>query len=370
MWALYGDHYIAVNEDGRLRRKPPLRPLDVPFNEAYQRPINAGIARKHLVFFIHGGLNDLADVTDRIQKYQAVFGAEPWHLIHLAWDTSWGSSIDDVILSFQTWRSWSNLVRLARSARPWNWFGRQRLLHQPAAYFGSVIWKSHYETALAATGLRRMTNGPRDRGFHRAFQYLNDSVRVGDDVGISFVVHSAGSIVANYLLGLLETDFPKLKERVRRYILLAPACHVTQLEKTLPTVTSARLPVSMTLTAAQEMADSIVIYDWSLLWAIHDLFEAGWGAKDYERFRIPVRPGRHRDLRNTAILGLAKQLSDLENQLSDPFDRTLGGRVQWAASGEEIAIDGVGPRVWTKSATHGGFGSDPATLSSLKLLLA
>lgn len=371
MWAQYGDHYIAVNEDGQLRSKPPIRPLAVPYNETYERPINAGIARKHLVFFIHGGLNDLATVTARIQDYQAVFDAEPWHLIHLAWDTSLGSSIDDVVQSFRTWRSWQNLLRLAGSALPWKWFGRQRSLHRPAAYFGSIAWKSQYDTALAATGLTRMTNDPQDRGFHRAFQHLNDSVREGDDVGISFVVHSAGSVVANYLLELLETNFPRLKERVRRYILLAPSCHVTQFERTLATANPARPTVCLTLTAAQELADSIGIYDRSLLWAIHDLFEANWDPGDYERFRIPTGADRpHTDLHTTALLGLAQQLSDLENRPSDPFDRTLGGRVQWAASGEERSIDGLAPRVWTESATHGGFSSDPTTRESLKLLLA
>ena len=77
MFTQYGDHYIAVNEAGDLRSKPPMWQPDRPYHEAYQRPINAGIENGHIVFFIHGGGNDVSGVIDRIQRFSDEFRAEP-----------------------------------------------------------------------------------------------------------------------------------------------------------------------------------------------------------------------------------------------------------------------------------------------------
>ena len=54
----------------------------------------------------------------------------------------------------------------------------------------------------------------RDRGFHRAFAYLNSRLQPGDGVRVSFVLHSAGAIVANYLLERIVSEFANLKHRV------------------------------------------------------------------------------------------------------------------------------------------------------------
>ena len=40
MFTDYGEHYIAVNEAGRLRSKLPMWQPWRPFEEAYQRPID------------------------------------------------------------------------------------------------------------------------------------------------------------------------------------------------------------------------------------------------------------------------------------------------------------------------------------------
>ena len=151
---------------------------------------------------------------------------------------------------------------------------------------------------------------------------------------------------------------------------MAPACHVTQFEDTLAGVEIGRTAVVMTLTPAQELADSIIIAEKSLLWAIHNLFEANWKAADYRTFRIPLSVDRpFGDLRNTALLGLERLMSNLENRTSDPFDRAVGGRVVWAASDQAVQLAELPSRVWTRSTTHGGFGSDATTIESLKLLL-
>ena len=367
MWTLFGDHYVAVNEAGRLRRGPPMRLLDTPFVEAYERPINAGVAAGHLVFFVHGGLNKLEQVIERIQRYDKVFGAEPWHLIHLAWDTSMGSAIDDVLLSFGGWRSWRNLLRLLRSVAPWNLIFHRRELYSAVGYFGGIGWKSHYDTALAATGLTRATDAERDRGFHRAFAYLNEAVSEGDGVQISFVVHSAGSTVANYLLGLIANEFPNLRGRVRNYILLAPGCHVAQFDQSQSAVNPVNPTVVLNLTPRLERQDDIRFRKKSLLWAVVDLFERRWKRQDYEKFRIPVHPiAPFSHLRNTSLVGLDEQVEQLETEAAYPWDRTVGGTVEWALTGVSRSIGGSPDRVWTEARTHGSFGGDPCTMESIK----
>ena len=237
IWADYGDHYIAVNEAGRLRRKPPLWQPGRPYREAYQRPIDAGIDNGHIVFFIHGGLNDRDGVVARIKRFTDDgingFKGEPWHLIHLAWDTSWGNSINEIIGKLNTWRSWRNLLRLSSLILPWNWSGWRRHIRRPVSYFGSTVWENEYDTAIAATSAPRAKSLDRDSGFFRAFEYLSQRIEDGQDVQISFVVHSAGTVVSNYILSLIAARFPSLSTKVRNYVLLAPACHIAHFQVVL-----------------------------------------------------------------------------------------------------------------------------------------
>ncbi|MGH2544609.1 MAG: Clp protease N-terminal domain-containing protein, partial [Ardenticatenaceae bacterium] len=109
LYTQYGDNYVAVNEAGQLRSKPPMRRPGSDYEESYKRPIDAGISKGHIVFYVHGGLNDLPIVARRIIRYAEVYADEPWHLIHLAWDTSWGSSIDDNIFRLNSLDSWRNI---------------------------------------------------------------------------------------------------------------------------------------------------------------------------------------------------------------------------------------------------------------------
>ena len=255
LYTKYGDQYIAVNEVGQLRSRPPMRRPDSKYGESYQGPIDAGLSKGHIVFYIHGGLNDLPTVTKRIIKFDEEFKDEPWHIIHLAWDTSVGSSIDDNILKLVSIRSLRNLLRLARIVFPWNWRSYKRRLLGPAAYFGGTIWSSQYDTALAATSKPRMLSRARNNGFYRALKYLEEKVRPGDGIKISFVVHSAGSIVSNYLLNVIASDFKNLRDRVTNYILLAPACHVTQFEEAASAVDRSGRTLVMVLPPALEEAD-------------------------------------------------------------------------------------------------------------------
>ena len=321
------------------------------------------------MFFIHGGLNGLHRVVSRIERFSQEFGNEPWHLIHLAWDTSWGSSLDDAIRRLNSPRAWKNVLRIAGFLLPWNWFGERRILHGPAAYFGSAIWRSEYDTAVAATKAPGLFNRPMNRGFYRAFKYLDDKVRDGDDLKISFVVHSAGGIVANYLLKLIETDFRNLTTRISNYVLLAPSCHVNQFQDSLSRIKIANQVVVLTLTPEWEEKDNIFIYDKSLLWAIYDLFEAKWSQRDYSRLRIPARFEYPVNTSwNRAILGIEQLITDLETRDTDRLDRSLGGAVTWAKTGQPVSIGGGPPRVWTESTTH-SMDNDQTTLDSIKFLL-
>ena len=355
---------------GRLRSKPPMWQPGRSYREAYRRPINAGIRNGHVVFFIHGGLNDTKIVTERIRRFSEEFKDEPGHLVHLAWDTGWGSALDDIIAELTTLRSWSNIIRLLGFLLPWNWFGYRRVLRGPAAHFGGILWKSEYDTAVAATRPTRLMSRPRNRGFYRAFKYLNDRVKENDGVQISFVVESAGSIVANYLLTLISMRFRKLAGRVRNYILLAPACHVTHFQESMSSVRTGHQTAVLALTPQLEERDSMAVYDRSILWAVHDLFEARWKQNEFKRFRLPIRsPYPISDPWNRSILGIEQQIADLEARGTDALDRSFGGRVGWAHTDESVSIGGSAPRVWTKSTTHTGFDEDPTTLESIKLLL-
>lgn len=114
----------------------------------------------------------------------------------------------------------------------------------------------------------------------------------------------------------------------------------------------------------------MVVYDKSILWAVHDLFERGWKRKDFTRYRLPVRTRYPiRAPWNRAILGVERLVADLESAGVDRLDRGFGGSVSWAHTDELVSIGGSQPRVWTGSTTHGGFDSEPITVESIKLLL-
>ncbi len=340
-----------------------------PYQEAYHRPIDAGIKNGHLVFFIHGGLNDLAGVIERVLRFSKEFETERWHLIHLAWDTSWGSGWDAVIRRGLTRRFWRSLSTLPSLLLPWNWLQLARALRGPTAYFGGIMWKSQYATARAALRSPGSRSHARERGFYRAFKYLNEAVVENDGVQISFVVHSAGSIVANYLLDLVSTEFTNLTNRVKIYILLAPACHVTQVQKSLSNIQMGNQAVVFALTPELERADSIIVQDKSLLWAIHDLFEAKWSHRDFNRFRIPIEPKASlRDPWNRGLLGLEELVAALEKRVSKPIDRSFGGKLRWAHSNEVVSLAGMN-RAWTESTRHGDFDDDGTTLESIRILL-
>ena len=368
----YGANYIAVNEDGNLRSKSPMWNEGLAYSQAYSRPIDAGVAKGHIVFFIHGGLNDLVGVQDRIERFAVRFTNERWHLIHLAWDTSIGAAIDDIIAKLDSWRSWRNILRFLQIALPWNWFGRRReLLRDPLRYFGSVVWKSEYTTALEATRSPAEGSVDRARGFYRSFAYLNEAVKDNAGVRISFVVHSAGSIVANYLLTRIHTDFPALRDRINTYVLLAPACHVTQFQDSLKPISLPKPGVVMALTSALEQADSIKIDKGSLLLHVYDRFEANWKPEDFTDLQIPMRSDLPSDnLWNRAILGVEDHVAGLEQHGAEALDRSFGQDVAWAHTGEEIEIRQPPPQTWTAAQTHGDFDDDPTTLESIKKLLA
>ena len=345
-----------------------------PFREAYQRPIDAGIENGRIVFFIHGGLNDQPGVVARIKRFANQeldgFEGQPWHLIHLAWDTSWGSAIDDIIGRLNSWRSWRNILRLGSLLLPWNWFGWRRGLKSPTAHFGSIIWRSEYDTAVAATSAVGPRGLDRDGGFFRAIEYLSQRVAEGSDVQVSFVVHSAGAIVSNYILRLIEVQFPNLSSKVRDYILLAPACHLTHMQEALGATQPTGHTAVFTLSPELELEDNIGVYDKSLLWAIYDLFEARWKEKDFRRYELPFDSSLPADdLRNRGLLGIEEQIARVENNPTTLFSRSFGVGVAWAYTDADTSLGTFPKRVWTTSRTHGAFDDDRATLESVRVLL-
>ena len=344
------------------------------YSEAYQGPIDAGIENGHIVFFIHGGLNDLPGVVGRIRRFSdddvEGFKGQPWHLIHLAWDTDWGAAIDDVVLSLNTWKQWRNILRLLSIALPWNWFGWRRAIKGPVAHFGGIAWKSEYDTAVAATSAPQAAGTDRDSGFYRAIKYLSQRVAGGEDIQISFVVHSAGSIVANYLLSLIASEFPNLAAKVRNYILMAPACHIAHFEQGIKASQPPGQTAVLTLSPHFELEDDIKVYDKSLLWGIYDLFEANWKEKDFRRFDLPLDSAHAvGDVRNRGLLGLEEQVAELAGSAISPLDRSFGADVEWAETDVDKPLGAHTSRVWTTSRRHGGFDGDAATLESIRTLL-
>lgn len=376
MYTQYGQHYIAVNEEGQLRSKPPMWQTGAPYQEAYQKPIDAGLAKGHLVFFIHGGLNNLESVEERIKSYDQEFSGEPWHLVHLAWDTDIGASADEILSRWSRPTAWENIVRILGYLLVWKLSRESMFRREPAVYFGGIIWRNHYDTANAAITRPAANSADRDRGFYRSFQYLNSVIQDKPDAKISFIVHSAGSIVANYLLELIASEFPNLAGRVRNYILLAPACHVSHFHQALSRVETERPPMILNLTPELEEADrvglpdSVSAYDKSILWAVHDRFEAGWSIDDLKRYRIPVQANvPERDTSNWGILGLEDQLTELGQRPNSLLEWTPPRIVERVQTGQSVPLAGHAERVWTAARDHGAFDGDPTTFQSIKQLL-
>ena len=374
------NHFIAVNERGRLRRTWPMHDPSRPFSKAYQDPIDAACSRgtQHIVFFIHGGLNDLDGVVSRVERFDDNFRDEPWHLIHLAWDTSVISGIDDALGRFKGWNAWKNLYRAVKGFLYFRITVKRSQLRRPIAYFGETFWRSEYDTALRATAAPEGPGGDRENGFFRAFDYLNERARDNPQLRISFVVHSAGSMVANYLLMLISQRLEHLRARIHSYILLAPACHITHFEESVAVSRFEKAPVVMTLTPTLDREGRVGIdyfglnniYDQSLLWAIYELFEAQWKLEDFRRYGVPLKSSHDpQDLWNRSLLGLEEQVKTLSGSGQDSLDRTFQRGVAWAQSGQKVVIDGS-DRVWTDARRHGAFADDPTTQESIKRLLS
>ncbi len=233
------------------------------------------------------------------------------------------------------------------------------------------MWKSNYDTAADATRAPTENSPDRDNGFFRTFAYLSQRVAEGADVQISFVVHSAGAVVSNYILELISESFPNLHDQVRNYILLAPACHTTHFRSAINASPASGNTAVLTLSPEKELADDIEVAEKSLLWAIYNLFEANWKGSDFSKYQLPLNSDFPAgNVRNRGLLGVECLIAELETLPVPPFDRHFGMGVGWAATGEEVQLGSLPLHIWTNADTHGAFDDDQTTLESVKLLLA
>jgi hypothetical protein len=279
-------HFIHV-DDGVLSRMPPYDNSRLTFEETRdylienekvdERNEKTDKARRydHILFYAHGGLNNLEVATARAATMTRVFKRLRIYPIFYIWRTGFGETLEDVLHSFAAkiftrTQGISGLTdalieRLARTAG------------------GRAIWRDMKLDAercfnpVVTTGAEPTWNGP--GGAWMATKTLLEvaSKRKKHPVKVHFIGHSAGAILLGEFFGKAAASEPGLMKSVSSVELFAPACTMPFFERNLLPV-AARKTVRMTISNLVDRAEAqrdpaMRPYNKSLLYLVSNAFE-------------------------------------------------------------------------------------------------
>ena len=296
----------------------------------------SGWAKKRVLLYLHGGLNEETTVARRIVGFRDVLLANEIYPLHIMWETgiveTLNSIIDDVFTDTDDRAGdWLSTFREGLLE------ARDRTLELTVAAAGTAIWSEMKENAMLSS------RHPDGIG---AMQLL---VKVAlaaigklpgparGDWELHVVGHSAGCIYASYAVSALcglGVSFKTLQ-------LMAPAIRIDEFKRAFLDPISAGTcprPSLYILSDVGERDDSVGPYGKSLLYLVSNAFE-----------------GR----RETPLLGMETFLT------RDPDLNTLfAGQVDGRPAVVVAGLD-QGPGSVSRSSTHGGFDNDPDTLNSV-----
>jgi hypothetical protein len=269
---------------------------------------------KHLLFYAHGGLNDVSDSARRVRAMKDVFKANGIYPFHFMYDTGLLEEIKDVLLGrFE--KSGSQVASFTDYT--------DRLLETKTQAVGRALWREMKQ------GGKRPFDTKQGAGSQVLDAFLSSLAKTGRKTKIHLVGHSAGGVLLAYLIEALKRRHRGTE--ISSCSLLAPAATVDLYEshyaKTLGSLVK-KLRV-YNLSEQTELDDDVaVVYRKSLLYLV---------SRSYEE--DPVAP----------LLGMKLYSDDIKPPASADMDFIYSRKDR-------------GP---CRATTHGGFDNDEHTLNSI-----
>jgi len=293
-------------------------------------------AKKRVLLYLHGGLNEEEAVARRIVAFRDVLLANQIYPLHIMWETGFVDTLNNIIHD--------NFTNVDDRAGDWlSRFreglveARDRTLELTVASLGTAVWSEMKENA------RLSSQHPDGVGaMQLLMQYalaaigqLDGATR--DAWELHVVGHSAGCIYAAHAVSSLcglGVPFKTLQ-------LMAPAIRIDEFKRAflgpIADGTCPR-PSLYILSDVGERDDEVGPYGKSLLYLVSNAFE-----------------GR----RETPLLGMERYLLD-DPELDALFSPPIDGLPAVVVAGLD-----QGPGSISRSSTHGAFDNDPETLNSV-----
>jgi hypothetical protein len=297
-------------------------------------------ARRRVMLYLHGGLNDEQAVAQRIVAFRDVFLANEIYPVHIMWESGVWESLNGLIKDLFTDVD-------DRAGAVGDWIrdlrdglieAKDRSLELTAALPGGALWSEMKENARLASMHPDRKGGMQLIAQHaqKALAGVGEAERRKWELHV--VGHSAGSIFAAHALRQLIG----LRVTLKTVQFMAPAITVSEFkELVLPHVKAGDCPppTMYVLSDSGELDDEVGPYGKSLLYLVSNAFE---------------------DHRGTPILGMEKFLvgADADAETARLYRPGGAGRVVVAGKGKD-------PVRRSASESHGGFDNDPDTLNSI-----
>ncbi len=310
--------------------------------------ISDGWAKKRLLLYLHGGLNDETSVARRIIAMRDVLLKNEIYPLNIMWETGIVESLNDMIRDLFTDRDERSgaISEWLKKAREGALEARDLTFELTAAVPGSALWHEMKENARLASYNSARKGGMQLLIKHAqsALSQLSPAKRKEWEVHV--VAHSAGSIFVAYAMRQLVG----LGVHLKSVHLMAPAITVESFKTEMqPFIKdgSCPQPTLYILSDVGERDDTVGPYGKSLLYLVSNAFE---GAKE------------------TPLLGMERYVSDLGQTTDRHTDAEMNALFKKKVDGLPSLIvagsDG-GPLSTSRSETHGGFDNDEWTLNSI-----
>jgi hypothetical protein len=305
----------------------------------------AGWAKRRILLYLHGGLNDEASVARRVVAFRDVLLANEIYPLHVMWETGGMESIRSMLedlVAPQDARAGAVADWLAR-LRDGLLDARDRTIELTTAKLGGAMWNEMKENAALASGRPN-----RDGAMQVLAKHVDNALESADTDAweLHVVAHSAGSIFAAHLLPLLLSA----KIRLASVQLMAPAIRVDEFKSLVyPHIMAKRcpMPTLYILSDVGERDDTVGPYGRSLLYLVSNAFE-----------------GR----RETPLLGMQRFISKAAGAEARIADDEVAALFAGKTAGlPRIVVAGAaaGKASTSRSDSHGGFDNDKDTLNSV-----
>jgi len=296
-------------------------------------------AKRRLLIYLHGGLNDEDAVARRIVAFRDVFLQNEIYPLHIMWESGAMETFKGLL---------ENVVRDTTERAGADWMkklrdglveAKDRTLELTLAAPGGALWKGMKENCRTASD-RPDQNGAVQLLAQHAKQSLAQLPKAERaEWELHVVGHSAGSIFAAYAMSyLVQCGVP-----FKTLQFMAPAMRMDLFKQTIkPLVDNGTCPhpTMYILSDEGERDDDVGPYGKSLLYLVSNAFE-----------------GR----RETPLLGMQRFIQS-DTEMTTFFDEAIDGHPSLIIAGDRSRKDATSV---SESDSHGGFDNDPATLNSI-----